>query len=387
LLWFNRIVPGGSIATLVAGPILLAMLLAGALACLLVPFAPVGAFVVLDAIGSANATVVAINRFVADGAGLSIAMPAPAGTIVALAFAAVVLATARGRFALVPIALAIPVAASITLAIVRADAGEGEIRLLDVGQGDAILLRSGTGAILVDAGGSARDPSVGRRLLVPRLADAGVRRIDAIVLTHPHPDHCGAIPAAMRDFEVGRVVVARRHVSAPCVQRLLDDALRLGVPVADAEAEGVLATGEVELHRVGLATRFRRARENNGSLVYAARVAGRSLLLTGDVEKEAETVLRYDHASALRADILKVPHHGGATSSTAQFLDRVAPRIALVSCGRGNPFGHPADSVIAELRSRGVLVLRTDRAGTVVLKVRNRQLLILREFDTPSASP
>lgn len=386
LLWFNRIVPGGSIATLVSGPVLLAMLVAGVLACVLAPISPNGAFVVLDAIGSANEVVVAINRFVADGAGLSIAMPAPPAWLVAAALACAVVAIARGRIALVPFALALPIAASIALAVVRGDAGEGELRLLDVGQGDAILLRSGRGSILVDAGGSSRDPSIGRRLLVPRLADAGIRRIDAIVLSHPHPDHCGAIPAAMRDFDVGRVVVGRRHVSAPCVQRVLDEALRLGIPVADAEAEGTLVTGTIELRPVDVGTRFRRAPENNGSLVYAARIAGRSLLLTGDVEKEAETVLRYDHAAELRAEILKVPHHGGATSSTPRFLDLVAPRIAIVSCGRGNPFGHPSDQVVNELKSRGVILLRTDIHGTVVLTFQENRVFVKREFDTPSAT-
>ncbi|MFA6957064.1 MAG: DNA internalization-related competence protein ComEC/Rec2 [Thermoanaerobaculia bacterium] len=386
LLYFNRIVPGGSIATALAGPILFGMLVAGALACALAPFVPGAAFVVLDAIGSSNDLVVAINRFVADGVGLSMAMPAPPGWLVAAAFGIAVAATARGRTRIVPFALAIPVVVAIATGAVRRDAGEGEIRLLDVGQGDAILLRSGRGAILVDGGGSSRDPSIGRRVLVPQLADAGVRRIDAIVLTHPHPDHCGAIPAAMRDFDVGRVVVARRHVSAPCVQRILDDALRLGIPVADAQSEGVIATGGVELRPIDVATRFRRAPENNGSLVYAASVGGRSLLLTGDVEKEAETVLRYDHAGELRADILKVPHHGGASSSTAKFLDLVRPRIALVSCGRGNPFGHPSADVVSSLRARGALVLRTDTEGTVVLRIEKRQVLIVREFDTPSAS-
>lgn len=386
LLYFNRIVPGGSIATAVSGPILFGMMVFGVFACMLAPFAPSAAFVLLDAIGASNDLVVAINRFVADGVGLSIAIPAPPALLVGAAFAVTVIAAACGRIAIVPLALAIPVAASLVLGVVRGDAGEGEIRLLDVGQGDGILLRSGRGAILVDGGGSPRDPSLGRRVLVPLLADAGVRRIDAIVLTHPHPDHCGAIPAAMRDFDVRRIVVGRRHVSAPCVRRILDDALRLGIPVADAESEGTLATGAVELRPVFVDLRFRRAPENNGSLVYAATVAGRSVLLTGDVEKEAESVLRYDHAAELRADILKVPHHGGATSSTPKFLDLVNPRIALVSCGRGNPFGHPSGEVIRALRARGALILRTDQEGTVVLRIENRQVRIVREFDTPSAT-
>lgn len=386
LLYFNRIVPVGSLATLVAGPILTAMLVGGVIACALCVVSHDAAFVVLDAIGSSNEVVVAINRAVADDAGLSIAMPAPPGWLVAAAFALGVIAIARGRAALFPLVLAAPLIASIALGIVRADAGEAEIRFLDVGQGDGVLLRSGRGAILVDAGGSSRDPSFGRRVLVPRLADAGVRRLDAIILSHPHPDHCGGIPAAMRDFDVGRVIVARRHVAAPCVQRLMDEALRLGVPVADAESAGGLAIGAIELTRIALNTKFRRAPENNGSLVFAAQVAGRSLLLTGDIEKEAETVLRYDSPESLAADILKVPHHGSASSSTRSFLDLVAPRIAIVSCGRDNPFGHPAGVVVESLTEKRVRICRTDLHGTIVLRIKDRKVFLQKEFDTPSRS-
>ncbi len=386
LLYFNRIVPVGSLATLVVGPVLTAMLAGGALACALCFVSHDATFVLLDMIGSSNDVVVAINRWVADDAGLSIALPAPPGWIVAITFAVGVVAIARGRSILFPLALVVPLATSVVLGVVRSDAGEAEIRVLDVGQGDAILLRSGREAILVDAGGSSRDPAFGRRVLVPRLADAGVRRIEAIVLSHPHPDHCGGIPAAMRDFDVGRVVVSRRHVTAPCVRRIVDEALRLGVPVADAEAEGGLVIGAIALRPILLDTRFRRAAENNGSLVFAAGVAGRSLLLTGDIEKEAETVLRYDHPEELRAEILKVPHHGGRSSSTPRFLDLVEPRLAIVSCGRDNPFGHPAEDVVTGLRERGARILRTDWHGTIVLRIRESHLYVEREFDTPGRS-
>ncbi|MGK2857842.1 MAG: DNA internalization-related competence protein ComEC/Rec2 [Thermoanaerobaculia bacterium] len=382
LLYFNRIVPVGSFSTLGAGPILTAMLVGGVIACALCAVSPDAAFVVLDVIGSSNGAVVAINRAVADDAGLSIVMPSPPGWLVAVAFAAGALAIARGRAALFPLVLAAPLVASIALGVARADAGEGEIRFLDVGQGDGILLRSGRSAILIDGGGSSRDPSFGRRVLVPLLADAGVRRLEAIVVSHPHPDHCGAIPAAMRDFEVGRVVVGRRHVAAHCVQRIMDEGLRSGVPVADAESVGSIEAGTVELHSIALGARFRRAPENNGSLVFAARVAGRSLLLTGDIEKEAETVLRYDHPDALRADILKVPHHGAANSSTRGFLDLVAPRLAIVSCGRNNTFGHPAGVVLASFDERRARIFRTDLHGTIALRIRKSRIYVHREFDT-----
>jgi len=125
---------------------------------------------------------------------------------------------------------------------------------------------------------------------------------------------------------------------------------------------------------------FRRAAENNSSVVLRVTVDRRSALLTGDAEREAEARLA---VRPIQADILKIAHHGSRTSSTSPLLDAVRPRLALISCGRHNLFGHPHATVLEALRARHILVRRTDRNGTVDVMFRSDHLLVHHEIDTP----
>jgi competence protein ComEC len=123
-------------------------------------------------------------------------------------------------------------------------------------------------------------------------------------------------------------------------------------------------------------TTFRRAPENNASVVLRAESGGRSFLLTGDIEKEAELVLR---DRDLHGDVLKVAHHGSRGSTSEAMLDSIAPRIAVISCGRRNLFGHPHPSVLERLAERRIRTWRTDRDGTVSIEVREGRLLARAE--------
>ncbi len=109
-------------------------------------------------------------------------------------------------------------------------------------------------------------------------------------------------------------------------------------------------------------------------------MGGRTFLLTGDIEREAEALLA---PRMPRADVLKIGHHGSRTSSTGVFLDAVQPRVALISCGLGNPFGHPSESVVNTLAGRGVHSWRTDRSGSVDVEVRDGHLFVRPQIDTP----
>jgi competence protein ComEC len=124
---------------------------------------------------------------------------------------------------------------------------------------------------------------------------------------------------------------------------------------------------------------FKRAAENNSSIVLRARLGRWTALLTGDVERDAE----YELASRdVRADVLKVAHHGSRTSSTAALLDAVQPRLALISCGVHNTFGHPHASVLDALAARGIRTWRTDRGGTIDVDFAAAHIFVRREIDT-----
>jgi competence protein ComEC len=264
---------------------------------------------------------------------------------------------------------------------------EAAVHFLDVGQGDATLVISRSRALLVDGGGSTADPAFGTRRLLPLLAERRARRIDTVLLSHPHPDHCGGLVTVLRDLEVGRLILSRRHVASECGGALMDIAVRRHIPVEDAESTRFLKVGEVSVAIVTVSHLYRRSRENNSSVLARLEVSGRRVLLPGDIEREAEMVLVEQEARRLSADILKVPHHGSRTSTTVRFLEAVRPRIAVVSSGRRNRFGHPHAEPLAELARTGVRVEGTATSGTLQVLFSQGHLFTRREFDSTRPYP
>ena len=236
------------------------------------------------------------------------------------------------------------------------------IEALDVGQGDAILLRWERRAILVDGGGpfDAEATEFGRTRVLPKLLDRGVTRLDAVMLTHPHPDHALGLFAVLEELPVGELWQSAGDDEGGFHARLSALAQSRGVPAR------VLARGDVFERRGAALTVLQsggpmRKRDgiNNQSIVALFERGGRSALLTGDIGSPAEDALR-DAGAAPRADVLKVAHHGSRTSTSPAFVDAVAPRLALLSCGRRNRFGHPAAATIRTFGRRCIPVLRTD---------------------------
>ena len=236
------------------------------------------------------------------------------------------------------------------------------IEVLDVGQGDAILLRWNRRAILVDGGGpfDLKAADFGRTRLVPKLLDRGVTRLDAVMLTHPHPDHALGLFAVLEELPVGELWRSAGEDEGELYARLEAVAAAREVPVRvlaredSWEREGarllVLQSG---------GPRRKTDAVNNQSIVALFERDGRSALLTGDAGASAEAELL--SAGALpRVDVLKVGHHGSRTSTTADLVEATRPRLALLSCGRRNRFGHPAAQTLATLSRFCVPVLRTD---------------------------
>ncbi len=236
------------------------------------------------------------------------------------------------------------------------------IEALDVGQGDAILLRWQRRAILVDGGGpfDIQATEFGRARVLPKLLDRGVTRLDAVMLTHPHPDHALGLFAVLEELPVGEVWVSDGEDEGGFHARLT--ALAGGRGVASRrlrsgdtfERDGARLT---VLHSGGPMRKVDGV--NNQSIVALFERDGRSALLTGDIGEPAEAALR-DGGAAPRAEVLKVAHHGSRTATCPGFVDAAAPMLALISCGRRNRFGHPAPATLATLGRRCVPVLRTD---------------------------
>ena len=234
----------------------------------------------------------------------------------------------------------------------------------DVGQGDALVLSAGKAtAVVVDTG---PDPALIDRCL----RDLGVTRIPLLVLTHFHADHVGGLSGALRGRTIGaiqitkaanppgeREMVIRRSVSAriPLLPPVPGERRRIGPlswDVLGPPGTGFLA-GDTN--------------PNDSSVVILARIAGLSVLLLGDLEAEAQQRLLADNPNLPAVDVLKVAHHGSASQDPA-LLRRLHPRLALISVGRDNSYGHPAARTISTLRSLGTTVLRTDTSGSIAVR-------------------
>jgi competence protein ComEC len=251
----------------------------------------------------------------------------------------------------------------------RAD-GLLKVVALDVGQGDATLIEFPDGRRwLVDAGGLPGGGrfDIGARVVAPALWWRGVGRLDRLVLTHGDPDHIGGATAVIDDFRpaITEGVPVPAH---PALTTLRAHATSRGRPWSGASTGTSWSVGEVAVrawHPDPPDWERQRVR-NDDSIVLELRYRDVSVILPGDIGAEVERAL-VSRIPPARRRVLKLAHHGSATSTSAEWLDGLRPQIALVSCGRENRYGHPAPGVLERLRERGIEVRRTDAEGMVVV--------------------
>ena len=248
--------------------------------------------------------------------------------------------------------------------------GDVELHVLDVGQGDAILLRTDAGRwVLFDAGPAWNGSDAGRSIVLPYMLRRG-GSLEAFVLSHPHNDHVGGAASV--------IMAMRPHTYW--------DAAFAGGTEAYIASLGAAKQQGIEWHRVhpddsvridGVTLSFLAPDSawtvglkdpNLASTISLVRYGMVRFLLVGDAERAEEDWLLARHRNQLRADILKVGHHGSSTSSSDAFLTAVHPSLAVISVGAGNQYGHPSNDVLHALAVVGSEVLRTDEAGTVVVR-------------------
>ncbi|MDT7842410.1 ComEC/Rec2 family competence protein [Streptomyces justiciae] len=253
----------------------------------------------------------------------------------------------------------------------------------DVGQGDATVLAAGDGTgVVVDAG---PDPALVDRCL----RTLGITRIPLVVLTHFHADHVAGLPGVLRGRAVGAIETTGFEEPVDQVEFVRKEAERRHIPVTHAVAGEERRTGALAWQVVwppaasppgtvgGLVTPEPEG-PNDASVTLLVRSGGLRFLLLGDLEPPAQQALLRSPAGASLGgvDVLKVAHHGSAYQDP-ELIRRVAPRLALISCGRDNPYGHPAPGTVAALRAQGAVVLRTDEDGALAVAGTEEELRVV----------
>lgn len=246
-----------------------------------------------------------------------------------------------------------------------------EVTYLDVGNADCEIIRMEDGTnIVIDAG--TKDQA---KNIMSALKRKGIRRIDYLIATHPHADHIGGMEEVIDRSEIGTVVLPSVAHTSKTYENLLKKIKEKEIPATKAEAGVILKeTEQYKLQLVAPKKDEKYESLNNYSAVLHITYGNTKFLFAGDAEKLSETeMLSYE----LRSDVLKVGHHGSRTSSSETFIARVNPRIAVISCGKNNDYGHPHSEALEALKSAEVY--RTDKNGDIIIHTDGATLTVATE--------
>jgi len=239
-------------------------------------------------------------------------------------------------------------------------AGELKISYLDVGQGDSIYMILPNGeTVLIDAGESKNSASI-----IKHIKGSNKGTLNYVIATHPHADHIGGMAAVINAFNVKNVYMPDKVHTTRTFEDLIDTIEEKGLSFGIAKAGEVLFDyGNLKAEFIA-PVRSNYTNLNNYSAVIMLTYNNRRFLFMGDAEKEVEAEI-ITTGCDISADVLKVGHHGSNTSSSKGFIEKVKPKYAIISCGTGNSYGHPAASTLATLS--GIDIYRTDEKGTIIV--------------------
>jgi len=385
---FGRVSAVAPLSGVIAVPIV-ALLQPAVLVALAAPYGVLATFVA----GAVHPLVVALETLAAFAASLPWASftlsPTPAAAILGgIASAAVLIACASRQFGR-PLIVAGVCSACLAIPTPNEGSGLTELHVIDVGQGDAIALRTPRGRwVLFDAGPAGFGVDAGRAIVLPYLERRGGPLV-AFVLSHPHTDHVGGAAAVIQALHPSAYYDPGYAAPTEFYRHSLEEAVdehamwRRVHPGDSLVVDGVVITllGPDSTWAVGLRD------PNNASTIALVRAGNVRFLLVGDAEKSEEDWLLQHDSADLHADVLKVGHHGSNTSSTEPFLDAVHPRLALVSVGAGNKYGHPSPETMRAIAEHGAQVLRTDLDGTIVVRTDGRTVSVEAAGDRWTIGP
>lgn len=257
--------------------------------------------------------------------------------------------------------------------------GEVSVHVIDVGQADAILLLSPDGSMLIDAGENTTSSEAALKNYLNAL---GITTLDYFVVSHNHEDHIGGADMILRDYTVKNVVMTDADATSNVYTAMIDALEQSEADVIMAVPDLTFSLGDLNC-RVLAPLKEYSSNTNDQSIVLRATYGKVSMMFTGDAEgnvegkSEKDIVAAYS-AAELQSDFYKAGHHGSDTSSSAAFLQAVRPKLVAISCGEGNSYGHPLQSVLDSFDAIGAKVYRTDRLGDLVF-VCDGESIVYRE--------
>ena len=374
---FGQLAPVSIVANFPAVPLTGLAVLGVAAAALTEPLLGPPGRLLAEGAGAALDLLDAVAAWAAAVPGGHFGVPRPDGWKWAAALLALALAADAAARLRRPVrwGVAAGAAGGVLLVWPLAAGGRGavlELYFLDVGQGDATAIRTPAGRwLLVDAGPRSEHSDAGVRRVLPFLRAQGARRVEMLFLTHPDADHVGGAAAVLRGIAVGEVVEPGLAAGKPLYAEALAEVERQGARWSVGRAGRSVSLDGVAFDvlwpdSAAVATA---EQANEISLVLRLRYGAFELLLPGDVSSAVEDRLAERLGNHLRSEVLMAAHHGSATSTSAAWLDAVRPELVILSLGRRNRYGHPAPAVMARLHERGLRLARTDRDGTIRVRV------------------
>lgn len=310
-------------------------------------------------------------------------LPSPSLPLLLLFLLSALLALfCRGSVQRVSVVAALLVAIVWTVFMVVPSERRFEMTFLDIGQGDTAVVRFPEGQVMViDAGTRFGEWDIGRAVVAPYLWQQRIRTIDYLVATHPQRDHIGGMISILRRFPVGEVWTNGERRNTAVAQDFEQEIVRRQIPVRSVHRgnppETIGGCRITFIHPSGLSVGPTK-NANDRSLVFRIDCPEDfSALMTGDIEATAAREIT-DTGLPLSTDVLKVPHHGSRGSLFTPFLQRVSPRVAVISAGARNPFGHPSPEVLSAYRTGGAEIARTDRHGAIRIDTKEGRLRIRR---------
>mgnify|MGYP002511189362 FL=1 len=235
-----------------------------------------------------------------------------------------------------------------------------EVHFIDVGQGDAALVKCGDAAMLIDAGENDKGT-----LVQNYIRKQGVKSLDYLIVTHPHSDHCGGADVIVTKYDIDTIIMPNYAADTASYRDVIQALDGKNYRVTEPVAGDVYKLGDAEFTIVAPNSGDYGDNANNYSVGILLEHGGNKFLFTGDAEEEAEEDIAANGMD-ISADVLKIGHHGSRTSSSKEFMDAVSPEYAVISCGEDNEYGHPHAATLNTLRGMGVKVFRTDEQGSLI---------------------